>query len=207
MGRGGPSTLKHLGEEAVSGRRRSGFRERVQRRSGFRESRRPTLAAVGRAAAAPCGRPEAAAAAPPPPRPPPDPLPPPPPSPPSLRPPPPPPPPPTAAAALARLLGRRQQSPSRPARPVHPPAASMRARCRSDPHRPRRSRRTAAARRASSRRTARAFSFPCCSPNTSPLLLAGCGCGFNNQKGEWRPKSRKNESGLLPEFQVALLAP
>ena len=111
-------------------------------------------------AAVPCGRPEAAAAAPPPPRPPPAPLPTPPPSPPSLRPPPPPPSPPTAAAALARLLGRRQQSPPRPCAPVHPPAAPARARCCSDPHRPRRSRRAAAARRASSRGTARALSFP-----------------------------------------------
>jgi hypothetical protein len=39
-------------------------------------------------------------------------------------------------------------------------AASLRARCRSDRHRPRRSRRAAAARRTSSRGTARALSFP-----------------------------------------------
>jgi hypothetical protein len=41
----------------------------------------------------------------------------------------------------------------------------------------------------------------------SLLLLSGCGCGFNDWKGGWRPKSRKIRSDLLPRFQVALLAP
>jgi hypothetical protein len=167
----------------------------------------PTLAAVGRAAAAPCGRPEAAAAAPPPPRPAPAPLPPPPPSPPSLPPPPPPPPPPTAAAALARLLDRRQQSPPRPARPVLPPAAPLRARCRSDRHRPRHSRRAAAARRASSRATACVLSFPVPLTRHVSAALLRLWLRLQRSEGGWRLKSRKIESGLLPHFQVALLAP
>jgi hypothetical protein len=48
--------------------------------------------------------------------------------------------------------------------------------------------------------------FPCYSPDMSLLLFSGCGCGFNDRKGGWRPKSRKIKSGLLPHFQVALLA-
>ena len=43
----------------------------------------------------------------------------------------------------------------------------------------------------------------CCS------CMAGCGCadGLGCRKPEWRPASRKIKSGLLPQFQVARLAP
>jgi hypothetical protein len=183
------------------------YRKEPGEKPGPLEAGPGTLEADG--ARRPARHPEAAAAAPPPPRPLPAQLPPPPSSPPSLRPPPSPPPPPTAAAALARLLGLRQRSPPRPARPVRPPAAPVHALYRPAPCQLRRWRR--------SRR-------PFCqlTQDVSPCLpallicarlscsrMAGCGCGFEiGCRKPWsRLKSRQNESGLLPGFQVALLAP
>ena len=159
--------------------------------------------------AAPHGRRSATAAPRPPSRPPP-----PPPSPPpsplrSLPPPPPPPPWPTAAAALAWILTRRQRSPALPSRARAP---SGRARARFLPL------------------CSRPFTFAATqSPSAAPALLragsrtvgimasshlrcsrmAGWGCDFEftYRKLGWRLKSRKIESGLLPEFQDSLRAP
>jgi hypothetical protein len=51
--------------------------------------------------------------------------------------------------------------------------------------------------------TCRIVSCLCCS------CMAGCGCadGLGCWKPGWRPASRKIKSGLLPQFQVARLAP
>ena len=119
-------------------------------------------------------------------------------------PPPPPPPPPTAAAALAWLLGRRQQSPPRPARPVLPPAAPVRARCRSYRHRPRRSRRTAVVRRASSRATARA-SFPVTCAAHPTCLCCSCqvvAAASTTGKGGGGSKAAKSRVAICRIFRL-----
>jgi hypothetical protein len=169
---------------------------------------RPTLAAVGRAAAAPCARREVAAAAPPPSRAPPAPLPPPTSAPPSLPPPAPPPSPPIAAAALARLLGGGSRA--------HPallcPCALQQRVC---------TLRIGPLLASDWRRSSRPFCLliqTAATRSHAALLLigarlccsrvAGCGSKFELgfRKPGWRLKSRKIKSGGLPEFQVALLA-